>query len=219
MSGGKIFKAYSVRLGVAFLATAVTGCATSTQEWTPPTKTEITNERLIESPFGETWDRLVHNISMDFFVINNIEKSSRIINVSFSTPKPSQFLDCGFTTRIFKSGGSTETTYYASANSADFRLPNDTLYPTRMHRRTELEGRANIYVAPKETKTIVAVNAKYILTVKQTYDRFYNFQWHTSSLPDVNKITQTAVPSSGDDWYCVSTGVLEERLLSAAELK
>src|SRR3546814_8710634 len=64
-----------------------------------PTQPSLTNSRTVNAGFEETWDRLVRNLSSEFFVINNIEKASRIINVSFQTDAPERYVDCGVTHR------------------------------------------------------------------------------------------------------------------------
>ena len=66
------------------------GCATSSINYTPPEITKIDNQVTIDEDFEIVWDRLVKNLASDFFVINNIEKSSRIINVSFSTNRSTE---------------------------------------------------------------------------------------------------------------------------------
>ena len=90
-------------IGVLALLFLVGGCAgSSTYHYTPPTSL-ITphNEVTIDEPFDVVWDRMVKNLSADFFVINNIEKISRLMNVSFSTTSPGKYIDCGRSRRTY----------------------------------------------------------------------------------------------------------------------
>ena len=49
----------------------VGGCATSSYIYTPPTSLSTPeNEVVLNEPFEVVWDRMVKNLSADFFVIN-----------------------------------------------------------------------------------------------------------------------------------------------------
>src|SRR3546814_17893451 len=86
----------------AILLTA--GCAAQADlNYRKPTQPSLTNSRTVNAGFEETWDRLVRNLSSEFFVINNIEKEFRIINVSFQTEAPDRYVDCGVTHRTYTS--------------------------------------------------------------------------------------------------------------------
>src|SRR3546814_8516548 len=82
----------------AILLTA--GCAAQADlNYRKPTQPSLTNSRTVNAGFEETWDRLVRNMSSEIFVINNIEKASRIINVTFQQDAPERSVDCGATPR------------------------------------------------------------------------------------------------------------------------
>jgi hypothetical protein len=77
-------------------------------------------------------------------------------------------------------------------------------------RRTELEGRINIYMAPAGNKTTARVNAAYVFEVTATRRgiTFPDRDSETSTL----SFTSTQ-PSGRDDVVCRSKGVLEQRIL------
>lgn len=104
---------------LAPLAAFFVGCGPKADlRYQSPTQTVFQNTAIVNSPFEDTWDRLIKNLSREFFVINNVEKVSRIINVSFYTDTPGDLIDCGMTTRTYQSGGgSPETFTYVTANS------------------------------------------------------------------------------------------------------
>ncbi len=82
------------------LALLVLGaCATSGASYRQPATYNIETERMLDTPFADVWDMYVAKLSESFFVINNISKDSRLINVSFSVDRPSEFVDCGHATR------------------------------------------------------------------------------------------------------------------------
>jgi hypothetical protein len=190
----------------------------------------INNEKIVQLPTSQVWDILVKEISKSFYVINNIDKESRIINVSFSSTSPSNYIDCGKTTRTFKKGEQEEVTTYENASSATYNFADPTrtapafyLY-YKVYRRTKLEGRANIYVAPYQndsSKTIITVNARYILNVSLKSDYIMEhfsgeiqvirgpedeeqcmFDTKTSSCFEINK-----------DVCCSSKGLFEKTIL------
>ncbi len=161
-------------LSVIFLVSLLTACATpgtSGRQYHDPIGTElVANEAVVRLPFSDTWDLLIGQLAKSFFVINNVEKVSRIINVSFSTDKPEQYIDCGTTERTFQYANESQTYTYPVARSNSFKaagkwgtygnLPSIAY----LDRKTSLEGRINVYVAPKDNDTVVTVNTRYIFT-------------------------------------------------------
>ena len=157
------------------LSSFLWGCAAiphSTQYYIEPTtEYEIVTEKRIDKPFEEVWDGLVENLSKSFFIINNIEKTSRIINVSFSTDRAEQYVDCGETTRTFSRGSVNETYQYEVASQSTYKEGgtggryNNLPYVMTVNRKPSLKGRSNIYIAPEGDGTIVTVNTKYIMTL------------------------------------------------------
>jgi hypothetical protein len=84
---------------------ALTGCTVpgaSKLDYSPPKDPDVQNNEVsISEPFDTVWDRLVGRLATGFFVINNIDKASRFINVSFSSDTPESYVDCGQSTREF----------------------------------------------------------------------------------------------------------------------
>lgn len=173
-----------MRVAFIGLAIALTGCATqgtSTNQYTDGVKQKIENELIVESPYAAVWDSLVKDLAKSFYVINNIDKESRIINVSFSSPDPEDYVDCGRAARTFREGDQVERYDYAVAGRSSFKVAA----PRQEHpafsnfavltRTPQLEGRANIYLAPvagSPNKTTVSVNTRYVLTVRVTAQAF-----------------------------------------------
>src|SRR5262245_49610236 len=115
----------STKLWIVFLSALTVGAchASSSQQYTPPAAESVANSTQIAAPFDTTWDHLIKNLSKEFFVINNVEKASRIINVSFSTDRPGEFIKCGSRTREYVSGaGKKETVTYDPAERSTFKF-------------------------------------------------------------------------------------------------
>ena len=201
-------------LRLAALASALTlaACAKSTVNWKEPFSKELpATEATVQAPFDDVWDRLVKNLAQDFFVINNIEKQSRIINVSFSASRPSEYVDCGFTRRTFENARGKANYNYNTADSAQYtamegaRLFNYT-------RSTSLSGRSNVYVEPTGEGTKVSVNTKYVLTL--TLSALDASNRPAGSRTDSIDFTTRQRSTANAQFYCVSKGNLEERILN-----
>ena len=150
------------------------------------------------------------------------------MNVSFSTKEPSEYIDCGTTRRNFTPGfgaGEPEDYVYETAKgSTTFKMAvpnpqNPTLtMPFSVHRRTNLEGRTNIYLAPKGDKAEISVNTRYIFTQNLTATHLVSGQRTTEQGQAVSFNTG----KTGDtEWggmvlECVSKGVIEEDIIKAA---
>ena len=164
---------------VLITAMLALGCATqgiSRYLYYENTPVQVKNEIVVAKPYTQIWDIMVKEIAKSFFVINNIDKESRIINVSFSTNSPSAYVDCGKSHRTYTQGDKTEVYDYDTAGPAIYKVAtgrqeNKLLsYYAVVRREALLEGRSNIYIAPIEkdsNNTIVTVNTRFILTIKE----------------------------------------------------
>jgi len=180
------------------------------------------------------WDQLIGSLAQSFFVINNIEKESRILNVSFSTSQPERYVDCGTSHRDFSYGSTAESYTYNVAESSSFKVAsrwgpaNNLPVVLAVSRQANLEGRANIYVAPHYDQTIVSVNAKYVLTITTSgaadgYNAFGTLVQQdrlpreSSSLSFTTLEPARAQWGPGGEWIeCRTRGVLEGDVLSRA---
>lgn len=232
------YKSYAV-IGAALL---ITGCATqgiSRFDKTDNAPMQVNNEVVVPRPQSQVWDILVKELSKSFYVINNIDKESRIINVSFSSTSPAEYVDCGKSHRTYTQGDKTEVYDYDVAGSAEFKIatarqehPSFANYII-VRREPILEGRSNIYIAPDEkdnTKTIVTVNTRYIWSVRVKAEAFAQ---HVSGnilsrgrLPEENTTVtfSTNKPGQqdigdGSKITCFSKGKLERDILEMVQVE
>jgi hypothetical protein len=160
----------------------IAGCATpgvNSSSYTKHDPKSVANEIQVDQPYSQAWDKLVRELSKSFYVINNIDKESRIINISFSSQTPSEFVDCGQTHRSYKHGDEMQSYDYNVADSSAYKyaggVRESLSYYAIIRRTASLEGRSNIYLAPLENdkaKTTVTVNTRYILTIDTTGDAY-----------------------------------------------
>lgn len=200
-------------LPISITALILGGCATSNAIYAPPEEKKVENSTVVNGDFDTVWDQLVKKLSADFFVINNIEKASRLINLSFSTNTPSDFIDCGESTRTLKNLRGEDKVFYKSADSVQFNTTNNMGALVKVNRTTRLEGRTNIYVAPDSSKTNISVNTKYVLTVTMQAIDIYDRPVGTEVKSYDFSTTQ---PMKQDQVMCVSNGKIEQKIIDFA---
>lgn len=201
-------------LAITALCLGGGGCATSTTNYTPPTETRVVNTKFVNKPFDVVWDGLVKELSGDFFVINNIDKNSRLINISFSSQRPSEFVDCGITFRTFKNARGDQSYMYKTADAANFTAANDQGHVFNLRRTSRLEGRTNIYVAPEGAGTNITVNTKYVISISMAATAIDGRPAGTENFIFDPSTKQTF---SNGSVTCAAMGAIEERILRAAQ--
>ena len=194
-------------LGVAALL--LSGCvSTPSTTYTPPALYPYSNTVTIGSSFDETWDNLVTYASKSFFAIDNFEKDSGLMTLSFSASDAARYIDCG---NIFVNSGRPFNGPYA-------------LYAQR-YNGAGLTGIINLRVRTLTTdETEVAVNARYIFTVPGSTIRVL------SSVATIPAVTWTFDSKSSDTRYianpapgtpptrsCVATGAAETQILEGVQ--
>jgi hypothetical protein len=214
----------------------VSGCAAAqginTVKYDPPTPVKVKNEVVIAKPYAEVWDKLVKELSKSFYVINNINEDSHIINISFNFNHPAEYADCGKTHRSYTQGDSKEVFYYDVAGTSEFKVATP-LQPDKnfsyfvlVRREPTLEGRANIYIAPSEidkNKTVVIVNASYVFTARAKGQVFaknflgnvvsYERMPEETSIISFNTNSPGSIGGTGEKVTCCSTGKLEKDII------
>ena len=134
---------------VATAAMALAGC---TNAFSPPVPNDGAGqyEVVLDRPFDDVWASIVDHASGTFFGIDNFERDSGLMTLSFGSGYPGDFVDCGTVDYV---GETIPTIDYFLAPI--FGAPLDS---------TELGARMNIFVedlGPDQTR--VRVNARYSL--------------------------------------------------------
>lgn len=202
----------------ALLALSLAACANSTVRYDPPDPIPVTTSAEINEPFDAVWNKLVRSLSEDFFVINNVEKDSKIINVSFSTNTPDRFISCGYFDRTFTNARGKQAYYYSAANSAKYTATDNKNDLVTVIRTTNLEGRTNIVVTPSDKgSTSVIVNTKYVFTTNFNFINVFGAPAGSSNaiLDFTSKqpgVAPTSLPGQ-PPVTCRANGALEAKIL------
>jgi hypothetical protein len=196
----------------------LSGCAGKVNIIRPTTpRNAINNFKIIDKPRDAVWNSSVPGLGKQFFVINNLDKSSGFINVSYNGD-PEKYVDCGRVTSYVKNARGERTYDFPGAKA---QQQYEVMYENQLffvNRGVSLEGRINLVfeeVSPRQTK--VTANTRYIV------------QRQVAVTAMANNITQSNVDSisfntgnsglfapnkNGQILECVATGALEQEILA-----
>ncbi len=194
------------------LAMAHFGCATGDITRIPSTRpAKVVNSAIVQMSKDQAWAKLLSGLSGSFFVVNNIEKSSGFLNVSYGG-NPEEYVDGGeviFTVSNLR--GKREYKFPASRGRAQYEaMVNGTL--CGILRQLELDGRVNVLLEEQSpTSTKVTVNVRYVLTLKVSGQTVTGQTLTPSQETIAFNTGQTGSISNGTEFR--ATGKLEQSIL------
>jgi hypothetical protein len=199
-----------------------TGCA-GKLDYFPPTSlaTAGANSKLIERPRNAVWDKAIPELGKQYFVINNLDRSSGIINISY-TGDPEFYIDCGRIVSYVKNAQGERTYDFAGAKAQQrYEIMNPSVGLFEVDRRMNLDGRVNIIfeeLGPSSTR--VTANTRYVVARTQTIRNVgNNFPQTTNDTLTFNSGGRASFPPARDgrSSECAATGALEDAILRAVE--
>jgi hypothetical protein len=201
------------------LCILASGCAGRFEYRPPNSIAPQKNSIEINKSKNEVWKIIVPAIGKNFFVINNLDKESGIINISYSGD-PEKYVDCGYIESYEKNAQGERTYYFPAASANQSYEIMDMKHSGSLfiiNRKMNLEGRMNLImeeIAPN--KTIVTANTKYVLTKSGTVR---NVQGASKSFYDTisfNTNQGARFPGSGSHsgTFCQANGNFEKEVLS-----
>jgi hypothetical protein len=176
----------------------------------------VENSIILNKSKDEVWKKMVNNIGTSFFVINNLDKDSGFINVSYSGD-PCRYVDCGYvTSNISNAAGKREYSFRGCEQQKQYEIAHEgRLYVA--DRKMDLEGRINIIIQEEsKNETRLTVNARYLVT-KQVH-----VQMIGTARSD-NRSDTISFNSGGNAQFpetqtiCQCTGKLEKEIISMAQ--
>ncbi|HYX05910.1 MAG TPA: hypothetical protein VE912_04175 [Bacteroidales bacterium] len=187
-----------MKKGIIICFLFVVGC--STAKYIPPSKPEKPQfSKTIASGYDKTWDAIINHVSSTFFSIENFEKESGLIIVTFGSNDPSQFIDCG--THHVKVRQNYQTKKYDG--------PYENFVVN--YENGSFVGRMNITAKKiSDNKTRVRVNAKYVLS--DNLGHTWNFESGSSASQKMqNTIAKNKIRK------CYPTYKAENSILNAVQ--
>lgn len=195
------------------LMLVLTGCAGKVDYIRPSAQVApSSNTKVVDRPRDAVWNTSVQELGKMFFVINNLDKASGLINISY-TGDPERYVDCG-RIKSYVMNARGERTYDfagAKAQQAYEIMNNGQLF--YFDRRMNLEGRVNlIFEEISPTATRVTANTRYVVTRSfstgnQTQSNTISFNSGAGALFPADTKGQAA--------ECVANGEFEREILSA----
>ena len=165
-------------------------------QYTPPPQRSNNNfSTVIHQNYDLVWAAVIDHLSSAFFAIDNFEKNSGLVTVSFGASNPEEFVDCGQWKR-----GQFEGPYVQFVRQAY---------------QASLSGKMNISVRRiAEDETEVRVNARYILTVPPgdigtSADMWVFDSGSYSTIPVTNPALGTSTDRTCRPTYKAETSILE----------
>lgn len=151
---------------IALTATALLmyGCAGNFDYIRPTHQDRTSNSVMINLPKDIVWNAAIPKLGSQFFIINNLDKSSGLINLSYSGD-PEKYVDCGrIISYVSNLRGGRTYDFQASKAAQRFEVMRyGKLF--NVDSRMGLEGRVNLIFEELEpNKTRVTANTKYVLT-------------------------------------------------------
>ena len=61
----------------------------------PPQTYDFQDSKIYNYSYDRVWDAVVKAVGSSYFVLENIEKDSGILSLSFSSQQPKNYIDCG----------------------------------------------------------------------------------------------------------------------------
>ncbi len=204
---------------IVFAGLSVVSCLSGKVDYSPPSQYPLKEKSVvIEKPKDVVWKTIMANISNSFFVINNLDKESGFINISYTGP-PCNYVDCGWIDsevnnakgrRTYSFAGCIEYKQYEVANP-------QTNFLGVVNRNMKLEGRINILVQEEESsKTRVSTNVRYLVTKSLTVQSLTNnFRDSMNDTINFDSNGQATFPG-GVTTICRPNHKLEEDVLKMA---
>ena len=121
----------------------IAGCSGKVDYVRPSAPPVASNSKPIEKPRDAIWNAGVPELGKQFFVINNLDKSSGLINVSY-TGDPENYIDCGRVISHVKNMRGERTYDFPGARAQQIY---EVMYSGRLfyiERKISLEGWVNL---------------------------------------------------------------------------
>lgn len=199
-----------------FIATcsfALSGCLSGGVNYVKPNQaaTPPVSSVIVSKPKDAVWKELIPAIGKTFWVINNLDKESGFVNISYSGD-PELYVDCGEIFSRVNGGSSGDRVYTFKASTA---LYNYQAAAGQMlvliERKMNLEGRINIIVqeiSPGQTQ--LTINPKFILNRSIHHKNMYGIGKTESDSISFNSGQTGRFPGGTE---CISNGQLEATIL------
>ena len=140
------------------------GCSGQNEYKPPTTPPVLSNSITVDKSKDDVWKEIVPALGKTFFVINNLDKDSGLINISYSGD-PEKYVDCGRLHSYVKNLAGERTYDFPASKAYQQYEIMDKNGLFQFTRRMNLEGRMNIIIEEIDAnQTRVTANTRYVVT-------------------------------------------------------
>ena len=166
--------------------------------------TNFKNTVITTKNFDETWTSVINFVNDSFFKIENLEKDSGLLTLSFGSKEPENFIDCGdFEYRLFFTAEEFKGSYIDYVKSGLLAV---------------LEAKMNINIQKIDNEsTKISINTNYTYSTQHAlgyYDpklnQTYSFESGSYQTIDVINPIKGSIPTR----TCKSTNFAENAILN-----
>lgn len=194
-------------------ASFLTGCMSSSTQYKKPDTPHIENTKYINKPFDKIWTATSNSFFTGSSELNDINKATGIVSATFSSSRPTNYVDCGIMIRRFKAKKPFKTFTYHVADSTEYTYDqDDQIYDTKVDAKLTAKIKATVVAAGPGTN--ITIDIDYILA--QDIDSTSQQDGSTKNVKEEIKFSTTK-PFKNDEIQCVSNGSLEQTLLDGIE--
>ena len=210
---GLLVKNIAISMCFVFLV----GCASKmTSDIIPPQERQFEDSRVYNSGYEAVWKAVVQSIGSSFFVLENIQKESGIMSLSFSASAPGDYIDCGSVHEYGNIGpNKLDYTFISTSPRVTRKVVSPNGIPGDVVRTCTLNGKANILVQAIGAKqTRVTVKARYVFSLTNLvalYGAPYPMKVDNSMTFTGKEVGE--FPGVERSILCKSKGVLEASIL------
>lgn len=196
------------------LSSILVGCAGSTEYKEPIAPLKKKNSIIINKSIDAVWKNTIPELGKNFYVINNLDKSSGLINISYAGD-PEKYIDCGNAHSYVKNArGERNYDFPASRAHVKYETLDYKMGLLDWDRTMSLEGRMNlIFEELGANQTQVTANTKYIVTKTLNVRNMDNRTDHNTSTISFGSGQSASFPGSAPLVTCLPTGTFESEVL------
>lgn len=202
------------------IAALLSGCVAGKVDYVKPVpQQQIANVITIDKSLDDAWKYAVSEIGKRYFVINNIDRASGLINISYSGD-PEAYADCGtIISEVEDANGKRRYEFPGSRGVQDYEFIAPPRGPlVRVRREMTLEGRVNmIFEADGPDRTKITANIRYVLTRRQTLQPLGVLipQQVTDSVAFSSNEVASITPNAASGLFCTPSGKMEGDILAS----
>ena len=199
---------------IVLIFSFIVGCAGKVEYTQPLSNYKVNNTLIINKQKDEVWKQVIKSLGNSFFIINNMDKESGFINVSYSGD-PEKYIDCGQIysyvknakgERIYRFAGSKSFMQYESFENGNVLVFHN--------RKMDLDGRVNIIISDIDSNsTLITINTKYVVTKIIDMNAYGGMSKHMND--SISFTTNGRARFPNVETECAATGVLETDILNA----